>query len=328
LPTRSGSEDRQEMTSSNPRVSIGLPVYNGEQFLKEALDSILAQTYTDFELVISDNASTDGTETICRAYAAKDQRIRYYRNEENLGASWNFNRVFELSSSDYFKWIAHDDICAPNFLLRCIMMLDQDPFIVVCYPRAIDIDEHGRFLMNNNSKLDIGSIKPHRRLHDLICINHSCLAVFGVIRASVLRRTSLVGRYVASDRVLLAELGLWGRFYQVQEDLFFHREHPSRSTRIMPTLHSRKTWFDPTKEHKIVFPTWKLFARYISAIRHTPLAKRERAFCYLQMVPWLWLHWKGMIGDVVIIVRQIFVTGDNSGLKAGKFLWFRKGRIT
>src|SRR5690242_6344650 len=105
------------MGTTSPKVSIGLPVYNGERFLAEAIDSVLAQTFTDFELIISDNASTDRTPEICKAYAEKDSRIRYYRNEENQGASWNFNRVFELSRGMCFQWLAHDDYIAPGFLM-------------------------------------------------------------------------------------------------------------------------------------------------------------------------------------------------------------------
>jgi glycosyltransferase involved in cell wall biosynthesis len=116
-----------------PRVSIGLPVYNGERFLKDALDSILSQTYRDFELIISDNASSDHTEEICRRYAARDERVRYYRYDNNVGAARNFNRVFQLSRGEYFKWAAHDDICSPGFLQRCVKILDSDTAVVVCF---------------------------------------------------------------------------------------------------------------------------------------------------------------------------------------------------
>jgi glycosyltransferase involved in cell wall biosynthesis len=118
-----------------PRVSIGLPVYNGENYLAETLDSILAQTFTDFEVIISDNASTDRTETICRQYAAQDRRIRYLRNTSNLGAAKNYNRVFELSQGEYFKWNGHDDPLAPVFLERCVAVLDRHPGVVLCFAR-------------------------------------------------------------------------------------------------------------------------------------------------------------------------------------------------
>ncbi|MBD2214537.1 glycosyltransferase family 2 protein [Nostoc linckia FACHB-104] len=104
---------------SNPlqRLSIGLPVYNGKKFIRESIDCILNQTFQDFELIISDNASTDNTEKICREYAAKDNRIRYYRNAKNIGCARNFHRAFELSTGEYFKWVAYDDLHAPEYLL-------------------------------------------------------------------------------------------------------------------------------------------------------------------------------------------------------------------
>src|SRR2546426_6424374 len=119
------------------RVSIGLPVFNCDPLLRQAVDSLLTQTYSDFELVISDNASTDGTEAICREYAAKDHRVRYYRGERNRGAVWNWNRVFELSGGEYFKWAAHDDLCAPDYVERCVEVLDRDPSVVLCYAETV-----------------------------------------------------------------------------------------------------------------------------------------------------------------------------------------------
>src|SRR4051794_3298661 len=93
-----------------PKLSIGLPVYNGENFLAHAVDSILAQDFRDFELIISDNASTDRTAEICRGYAESDPRVRYVRFETNQGGSRNFCYVFELARGEYFKWAAHDDV--------------------------------------------------------------------------------------------------------------------------------------------------------------------------------------------------------------------------
>src|SRR2546425_9420098 len=94
-----------------PQVSVGLPVYNGERYLAEALDSLLTQSYEDFELIICDNASTDRTGEIARSYAAKDKRVRYARNDKNLGAGGNFRRGFALASGEYFRWAASDDVC-------------------------------------------------------------------------------------------------------------------------------------------------------------------------------------------------------------------------
>ena len=116
-----------------PTVSIGLPVHNGAAFLAEAIESIPAQTFTDFELVISDNASTDRTPEICRSYTAADGRIRYYRQEANIGAARNYNVVFQRSSGKYFKWAAHDDLIRPTYLARCVAALEADPEAVLCH---------------------------------------------------------------------------------------------------------------------------------------------------------------------------------------------------
>src|SRR5687767_9303189 len=122
--------------ANEPRVSIGLPVFNGESHLALALDSVLAQTFGDFELVISDNGSTDSTRQICEDYAKRDARIRYLRSDENRGAAWNYNRVFERSRGAFFKWMAHDDLIAPQYLERCVEALDRAPATtVLAFPR-------------------------------------------------------------------------------------------------------------------------------------------------------------------------------------------------
>src|SRR5262245_31410059 len=123
----------QSTGDRRPRVSIGVPVYNGERYLRECIDSILGQTFRDFELILSDNASTDATRTICEAYATRDPRVRYYRNEQNLGACRNFNRCVELARGDYFLWAAHDDAIAPEYLARCVEALDRDPSVVLSH---------------------------------------------------------------------------------------------------------------------------------------------------------------------------------------------------
>jgi glycosyltransferase involved in cell wall biosynthesis len=127
-----------------PRVSIGLPVYNGERHLPAALDSLLAQTYRDFELIISDNALTDRTEEICRGYAARDSRIRYHRSPVNRGMIWNHDRVFHLARGEYFKWVGHDDLYDPDMLRHCVEALDRDPGAVLAMVGKVDIDAEGR----------------------------------------------------------------------------------------------------------------------------------------------------------------------------------------
>jgi len=292
------------MSHSQPLVSIGLPVYNGERFLEAALDSILAQTFTDFEVIISDNASTDRTQAICEAYAAKDARLRYYRNPSNLGAAPNFNRTVELARGKYFKWAAHDDILAPDFLQRCVEVLDQNPHVVLCYARTRIINEEGAAVQDYDVHLRTDSEHPQQRLADLLWVTHRCYQVFGLMRLSVLKQTPLIEPYAASDRVLLVGMSQFGSFYEIPDYLFLARKHATVSVRSHQTRHTRMIWFDPTKQGHLVLPAWSLFLGYCNAIRRAPLTWNERVYGYSQMVRWAITRWRTLAEDLLIAVRH------------------------
>src|SRR5262245_52172325 len=170
-----------------PRVSIGLPVFNGELYVEEALNSLLSQSFSDYELIISDNASTDSTPDICERYAARDPRIRFYRNDQNRGLAWNCNRVFQLSTGEYFKWAHHDDLCKPDFILRCVDVLDAKPSVVLCYSDVILIDEHGKELKHYEDSGRVISSLPHERFRNLLETVGLSNHMFGLIRSSALR---------------------------------------------------------------------------------------------------------------------------------------------
>ena len=308
---------------NNPKVSIGLPVYNGEPFLKETLDAILAQTFKDFELIICDNASTDATKKICCKYAAQDERISYYRHQRNIGASSNFNRVFQLASGQYFKWAAHDDLHAPNYLAQCVEILDRDRSVVLCHSQVQIIDERGKFIGSYNIKLHTDSHNPVTRFHDLLS-HHLCYPIFGLIRASTLRNTPLMGNYGHTDGVLLASIALQGRFYEIRKPLFFSRNHPQQSMSLffpeylslasgnaasinkLPDYYGYAVWFDPANQGKAIFPHWRIFWEYCRCIWQSSLSTKARIGCHFSMFKQL----KGMefllIKDLIIAVRQSF----------------------
>jgi len=215
--------------SDQPIVSLGMPVYNGANFIAATLDSLLAQTCRDFELIISDNASTDDTEAIVRAYAARDARIRYHRNETNIGGSANYNLTFEMARGRYFKWAAHDDLCAPAFLKRCVEALERDPDVVLAYTQAQAIDSAGNVVKDYPGKRHFNDSQARVRFYEFVLDPHPVVAVFGVMRRSVLAQTRLIGKYTGSDRPLLSELSLLGKFYEVPEQLFFYRFHEAQS---------------------------------------------------------------------------------------------------
>jgi glycosyltransferase involved in cell wall biosynthesis len=269
-------------------------VYNGERYLAEALDSILSQTFTDFELIISDNASTDNTEKICKEYAAKDPRIHYYRNPTNIGGANNENHTFRLARGKYFRWAADDDVCAPELFAKCVSVLDQDRSIVVCHSIVIEIDAQGNYIRTTSRK-KAESEKPHARFLDLIFRDHYCEATYGVIRADVLRKTRLQQNYTDSDRTLLAELSLYGKFHEIPEPLFYKRYHPGNE---YIDWRARMAWFNPTLKGKIVFPNWVQFFDYLVTINRAPLSWPEKARCYAVMFRWLQRHGRYMAGDL------------------------------
>lgn len=294
------SQTPKSISTGTPKATIGLPVYNGENYLRESIDSILAQTFTDFELIISDNASTDQTEAICRAYVAADPRVHYTRNETNLGASRNYNQLVSLARGQYFKWGAHDDLCAPQFLERCVQLLDQDESIVIAHTKVVDIDDQGKVIRYRETKPDLNRSKAAERFYQCICVPHPQTAVFGLIRTDVLRKTRLIGAFSSSDRILLGELALYGRFQEVPDYLFFKRHHAEAHWKKYPTRRLRLAWYDPARAHKISFPHWRLLREHLISIYRTPLDLPERVQCHLVLGWWMRKQWKKLAKNLVL----------------------------
>jgi glycosyltransferase involved in cell wall biosynthesis len=273
-PRRRSADIPVEMAA----VTVGLPVFNGARYLPSALEGLAAQTYTDLEIVISDNCSTDETEEICRAFAAQDERVRYIRRTENRGAAWNFNSVVAESSSRYFKWAAADDVLAPNCVERCVEVLDEtDGSVVLVYPQTKLIDEEGAFIGDWHDRVDLRQAAAHERLRSLIqnlILGHP---LFGVVRREALGRTHLNGSYPSSDYVLLAELALLGEIRQIEEPLFFRRVHPESSRNANASPEELAEWFgaDSATRHEFT----RLTAEHVRIILSSPIAPRERLRC-------------------------------------------------
>jgi glycosyltransferase involved in cell wall biosynthesis len=272
------------MAAPAPKISIGMPVYNGENYLRLALDSILRQDCGDFELIISDNASTDTTQDICREYVAKDPRIRYYRNETNVGASANFNGLVKLARGEYFKWAAHDDVHLPGFLGRCIEAIERAPArVVLVTPKAEAIDENGRFLYKLAESLDTRHAQPHRRIGDVLRNVLWAPAQFGLFRTDALRRTRLIQPFAATDYVLLVEVALMGEIWELPEILFQRRKHPGISTTANKKPRELRAWFDPSQRglKMAIPPRLRLALEYFHSIMRARLPVKERFLCYL-----------------------------------------------
>lgn len=295
----------EQMNKDNQKISLGMPVFNGENYIEPAIRSIMDQTYQDFELIISDNASSDRTEEICREFMNQDQRIRYYRNHSNIGAARNFNCTVMKAKGEFFKWAAHDDVLSPIYLERCLNVLENDESLVLCYPKTILMDSNGDEIGKYKVELkNVNSERPNARFRDLVLIRHWGIEIFGLMRKRVLERTNLLSTFPGSDRVFMAELSLSGKFYELPEYLFYSRDHHERSTRE-GTVHSRAGWWDTTKTGKTIFPHWRLYVELLRIVRDARLSNEERRLCYQHMTNWLIsnLNWALLIMDLAMAIE-------------------------
>lgn len=218
--------------SNLPRVTLGVTTCNVQRYLPGALDTVLAQDFEDFEVVICDNQSDDSTWEICQQYAAKDERFRLYRNDRNIGVAANFARVVELARGEYFRSVEHDDLMAPSLLRRCVDALDANPRAALAFPRGILIDGEGGELGPAPGEQALTAVGPGRRIARLVRAWRPgyCNEVYGLMRTDVLRRTRLLGgSYVSTDRRMLVELAARGEFVLIDEALFYRRLHDAGS---------------------------------------------------------------------------------------------------
>jgi glycosyltransferase involved in cell wall biosynthesis len=293
------------MDADVPKLSVGMPVFNAERYIEQALDSILSQSFTDFELVISDNASTDRTREICETYMARHPRIKYFRNEENVGVIDNFNAVFRLSSGHYFKWAASDDICGRDYFLRAVDVLDRDPSVVLVWGKTVGIDDTGQRVPLVNEVSDLNSpisvyspdalVRFRRLLRNIWWADGP---LYGVIRASALRATRWVHPpHHSGDQILLAELSLMGRFYEIPEELFFSRAHAGKTSNVHRSLRDRAALVDRRAPGKGPLGAWRALraypqriSMYIGAIARARLPLLTKLGCIWEVVRAV-VHW-------------------------------------
>jgi glycosyltransferase involved in cell wall biosynthesis len=314
--------------STPPRISIALPVFNGERYLAQAIRSILEQTYRDFELIVSDNASTDGTAEICRSFEAGDRRIRYIRQPRNIGASPNFNISYALASGEYFKWAAHDDYMEPEYLAKCVEALDADPDAVLCQSLVRLIDDQDRLIeIHRPIEPAAARSRPSERFAARMR-NPRCLDIWGLIRTKVLRDSVLIGSYVGMDRALLLELALRGRFLLIDEPLFTNRDHPERATRVTRTQ-SRKdlaTLYDSANAGQTVLSTWLYYKDTVNIILRNLKEPAERLRCFGHLLLSLGRSWN----LVFLMIEPLMGLTPSVHLRAKSFkrsLWRVKQRL-
>lgn len=276
-------------------ISIGLPVYNGENYLTQAIESVLRQTYSDFTLIISDNCSTDRTQELCVDWSKRDDRIRYIRQPENRGAIRNFNYVFEVSDSKYFKWASHDDVCAPTFLEKCVSLLESRDEVAWCHSISDKIDELGQswrdILPCDHSDLEqapdgriswsglpreaFDSDSPHKRFRGVLLGTNWCVDSYGLFRSAALKKTKLFPDCYGAEKVLLGHLSLLGKYAQVPELLFSQRIHREASSSLASAKEQALFAGGSFASTRLA-----LLRGHLGSVRRSQLAPVERARCY------------------------------------------------
>jgi glycosyltransferase involved in cell wall biosynthesis len=293
------------MNAEQYELTIGLPVYNGERFLIQAIESIMNQSYQDFNVIISDNGSTDGTQNICENFEQMDKRISYHRYNNNKGAAWNFNNVFRLSNSNYFKWAAADDYCSPDLFEKCINELKSDDSISLAFGKIINVNENGDESFEMQYSELIHHDDPVKRFNYMINLNPSCMAVFGIFRSSLLQRSALIGNYPSSDKNLIAQISLAGKLHEIPDSFFYRRVHFDKSCSVYPSEYSRSEWFDPVLDGKVVFPGWRLLQEYTKTVGEFGQNFNTRIFGYLYIGKWAVLNFTYLLKNVLVYILHL-----------------------
>jgi len=290
-----------------PRITVGLPIYNGQKYLEKSIQSILSQTLKDFELIIIDNNSSDDTDKICREYSKRDARIRYYQNDSNIGASANHNKTLDMARGEYFVWASYDDIRHPDYLMRCSAELDKTNEVSVCHCLTRYIDADGNETSRQETQLELGVQSPSIRFKEMSRMDHKVEMILGLMRTDMMKKTKGLGPFSDSDRVLMAEMALYGPFVVLPEYLFYRREHAENSSKVYKSRQSRMAWFDPKLKGKISFPHFRQFREYMASISRVPLSSEDRIKCNVVMMTWLFHNKDRLQRDLIHSFRTLVI---------------------
>lgn len=273
-----------------PKVSIGVPVYNGEAYIEVALRSLLAQTFEDLEVVISDNASTDATEEICRRIMAEDARIRYDRAPANRGLVWNHRRVLQMAVGEYFMFAPHDDWFAPEYVKRAVQALDSDPEVTFAHAVTVLVDAQGLEIGRERTRQRLQDPSPSTRFWDVLTVQGG-INWYGLTRRRLMER---IGQYEAlprSERVVIAELSLWGPFVLLPAGLYYRRIHEGQATALRRDRRAELRRLDPAKADGWRATTPAMLAGYVllfaGAVARAPMSVRERVRAFLLIGRWI-----------------------------------------
>lgn len=298
-----------------------MPVYNGQEYLQDAIDAILRQSFEDFELIISDNCSTDRTAEICETLAARDARIRFVRQSKNLGAIGNFNALVHLANGRYFKWAAHDDLMEPSFLQRCVDALDQDESLAWCHSRsdmidaggrsfreilppddpALRVDSDGEVAWEGHPRDGVDSHDPIARFKGVILGTNWCVDSYGLFRLESLKQTRLLLPFYGAEKVLMGEISLLGRYHEVPELLFYQRVHDNASSNLNSASEQANFADSKRKASPFVSTRLPILKAHFGAVVHASLSGSQKLRGWMVVLQYVFQFkkWKSVAGRVI-----------------------------
>ena len=292
-------------SAREPLVTVGLPVYNGERFVAKSIETLLAQTFRDFKIVISDNASTDRTGEICREFASRDPRIEYHRNQTNIGMAGNYNLTFGLSRSKYFRWATADDFCAPELLEDHVKVMESDPSIALAYPRAWFVDEDGTPYEAWKDELHLMGDDPVERFKVVVKQIRRVHHHLGLMRADCVRKTGGIAKHVSSDVGFIAEMSLLGKFYQIDKQQFFRRLHRDSSSWATNDEQHQARRYHASNVNRIPFSRFRFHGYGVGVVRRSSLSRAQRLDLYVFLAGRAASEWRWLGGEVRRELRRV-----------------------
>lgn len=236
------------MNKPAPLITVGIPVFNGERFLERAIASLQQQDYPNFEIVISDNCSTDRTAEICHRAAIEDKRIRYHANPTNIGAVPNFVQAFSLARGEYFMWAAYDDLWDRRCLSALADELLSHSEAGLAHSGVALLDDTGQVLSENSFTEEDNPNHWSCTETALRCVGPARgrpklnFAMYGLFRTDMLRKTIPSARDVAMwDRLFVVLIAMIAPFRYCSQPLYMRTLQDTRADeRYVEDAYSRQ----------------------------------------------------------------------------------------
>lgn len=273
---------RHEPSGSNqdgPQVTVGVPVFNGEMYLDETLQALEDQELDEIEVIVADNASTDGTLRIAERFARRDPRFRILRSDRNRGVPWNWNRVLDEARAPLFMWNGADDVARPAHLASCRNALAEHPDATIAFSRVELIDTKSRIVgQMDDEDLDFYELGPADRVEEFFRRHaYQVIGFGGVHRTDVLREMGGLPEYYGGDMALAVRMAMRAPWIQVPEHHFRSRRHDAQTNKVQggDVIRQVQT-YDPTFSRPVAFPQWYLNAQLLRQAFGAPVPLPER----------------------------------------------------